>query len=226
MRARFGRQMRARFGRQAWQSQALCTLGFGVGGWVGRRGGAAPVCCVLCVERCCCRVAVVAAAWHRWARHRSRSNRRGRLAPGSSHRRARERESFMRVHWVAVPEALRARRVNRARQKKTRPGTTAAGDSPAAAGSSGRKATASRRARRQPPAQPLGSAAVSRPFPSWNRSILAEIYLCHACSNHDIEDGHGRAGARAGGAPAMAAPPPRWTCRTPGELRSQVLEVD
>jgi hypothetical protein len=23
---------------------------------------------------------------------------------------------------------------------------------------------------------------VSRPFPSWNRSILTEIYLCHACS--------------------------------------------
>ena len=22
---------------------------------------------------------------------------------------------------------------------------------------------------------------VSRPFPSWNRSILTEIYLCHAC---------------------------------------------
>eukprot|EP01047_Picozoa_sp_COSAG01_P003484 COSAG01_NODE_104_length_26171_cov_96.617612_10_plen_163_part_00 len=24
--------------------------------------------------------------------------------------------------------------------------------------------------------------AVSRPFPSWNRSILIEIYLCHTCS--------------------------------------------
>eukprot|EP01047_Picozoa_sp_COSAG01_P006727 COSAG01_NODE_247_length_20443_cov_52.339543_7_plen_200_part_00 len=24
--------------------------------------------------------------------------------------------------------------------------------------------------------------SVSRPFPSWSRSILAEIYLCHACS--------------------------------------------
>jgi hypothetical protein len=26
------------------------------------------------------------------------------------------------------------------------------------------------------------AAAVSRPFPSWNRSILTDIYLCHACS--------------------------------------------
>jgi hypothetical protein len=25
-------------------------------------------------------------------------------------------------------------------------------------------------------------ADVSRPFPSWNRFILTEIYLCHACS--------------------------------------------
>jgi hypothetical protein len=27
---------------------------------------------------------------------------------------------------------------------------------------------------------------VSRPFPSWNRSILTEIYLCHACSGQEI----------------------------------------
>jgi hypothetical protein len=27
---------------------------------------------------------------------------------------------------------------------------------------------------------------VSRPFPSWNRSILTEIYLCHACSCQEI----------------------------------------
>jgi hypothetical protein len=27
---------------------------------------------------------------------------------------------------------------------------------------------------------------VSRPFPSWNRSILTEIYLCHACSRQEI----------------------------------------
>jgi hypothetical protein len=29
---------------------------------------------------------------------------------------------------------------------------------------------------------------VSGPFPSWNRSILTEIYLCHACSDHEFED--------------------------------------
>eukprot|EP01047_Picozoa_sp_COSAG01_P032831 COSAG01_NODE_2388_length_7779_cov_127.916384_13_plen_183_part_00 len=28
--------------------------------------------------------------------------------------------------------------------------------------------------------------AVSRPFPSWNRSILTEIFLCHACSCQEI----------------------------------------
>jgi hypothetical protein len=44
-----------------------------------------------------------------------------------------------------------------------------------------------------------GSAAtqrVSRAFPSWNRSILTEIYLRHACSDHEIEDGHARTGAK------------------------------
>jgi hypothetical protein len=35
---------------------------------------------------------------------------------------------------------------------------------------------------------------VSRAFSSWNRSISTEIYLCHACSDHEIEDGNGRAG--------------------------------
>eukprot|EP01047_Picozoa_sp_COSAG01_P077177 COSAG01_NODE_13806_length_1532_cov_5.242149_1_plen_365_part_00 len=38
---------------------------------------------------------------------------------------------------------------------------------------------------------------VSWPFPSWNRSILTEIYLCHTCSYHEIEDGNGRAGRAA-----------------------------
>jgi hypothetical protein len=34
-------------------------------------------------------------------------------------------------------------------------------------------------------------AAVSRAFPSWDRSILTEIYLCHACSyHHEVEDGN------------------------------------
>eukprot|EP01047_Picozoa_sp_COSAG01_P009519 COSAG01_NODE_392_length_17668_cov_5.382264_4_plen_95_part_00 len=30
--------------------------------------------------------------------------------------------------------------------------------------------------------------------PSWNRCILTEIYLCHACSDHEIEDGNARTG--------------------------------
>jgi hypothetical protein len=29
-------------------------------------------------------------------------------------------------------------------------------------------------------------ATVSRPFPSWNRFILTEIYLCHACYCQEI----------------------------------------
>jgi hypothetical protein len=51
---------------------------------------------------------------------------------------------------------------------------------------------------------------VSRAFPAWNRSILTEIYLCHACSCHDrnIEVGNGRAGR----------PPPRRLGR-PGTTR-------
>eukprot|EP01047_Picozoa_sp_COSAG01_P014510 COSAG01_NODE_708_length_14125_cov_3.872745_10_plen_78_part_00 len=39
------------------------------------------------------------------------------------------------------------------------------------------------------PAGAMASGAqqkVSRPFSSWMRSILAEIYLCHACSAHEI----------------------------------------
>jgi hypothetical protein len=32
----------------------------------------------------------------------------------------------------------------------------------------------------------LDLSSVSRPFPSWNRFILAEIYLGHACSGHEI----------------------------------------
>jgi hypothetical protein len=37
---------------------------------------------------------------------------------------------------------------------------------------------------------------VSGPFPSWNRSVLTEIDLCHACSYHEIEDGNGAGRAR------------------------------
>eukprot|EP01047_Picozoa_sp_COSAG01_P077440 COSAG01_NODE_13951_length_1515_cov_1.260593_1_plen_148_part_10 len=34
--------------------------------------------------------------------------------------------------------------------------------------------------------RPRLARAVSRPFPSWNRSILAGIYLCHACSCQEM----------------------------------------
>jgi hypothetical protein len=40
---------------------------------------------------------------------------------------------------------------------------------------------------------------VSAPFPSWNRSISTEIYLCHACSYHEIEGRNGTPG----GIPAL-----------------------
>jgi hypothetical protein len=43
-------------------------------------------------------------------------------------------------------------------------------------------------------AQNIAGDFVSRAFPSWNRSILTEIYLCHACSYHEIEGGNTRAG--------------------------------
>jgi hypothetical protein len=33
-------------------------------------------------------------------------------------------------------------------------------------------------------ASPGDHPDVSRAFPSWNRSMLTEIYLCHACSYH------------------------------------------
>eukprot|EP01047_Picozoa_sp_COSAG01_P068908 COSAG01_NODE_10069_length_2256_cov_39.334261_2_plen_266_part_00 len=65
---------------------------------------------------------------------------------------------------------------------------------------------------------PFSSGArncVSRAFLSWERSIVTEIHLCHACSDHGVEGGNGRAGGhepRAGrdlhgaGDPAAALP--------------------
>jgi hypothetical protein len=41
---------------------------------------------------------------------------------------------------------------------------------------------------------PARRRRVSRAFPSWKRSLLTEIYLCHACSDHEIEDGNAWAG--------------------------------
>jgi hypothetical protein len=50
--------------------------------------------------------------------------------------------------------------------------------------------------RRRRRAQPRGRRrrTASAPCPSWNRSILTEIYLCHACSYQEIEDGNGAPG--------------------------------
>jgi hypothetical protein len=50
-----------------------------------------------------------------------------------------------------------------------------------------------------------GAQPVSRAFSSWNRSILTEIYPCHACSDHEFEDGN----ARAGTGPSATGSPPR-----------------
>jgi hypothetical protein len=61
---------------------------------------------------------------------------------------------------------------------------------------------------------------VSRAFPSCPRSILAEMYLWHACSCHEIEDGNSRTGWCAlsltkyycprGLTPLATRPPARW----------------
>jgi hypothetical protein len=66
-----------------------------------------------------------------------------------------------------------------------------------------RAAAAHRAETRQPRAAP----EVIRAFPSWKRSILTEIYLCDACSYHEIEDGNTRAGA-GGHARALSRPAP------------------
>jgi hypothetical protein len=44
----------------------------------------------------------------------------------------------------------------------------------------------------QPSPQQLAQQVerVRRAFPSWNRSMLTETYLCHACSHHEIENGN------------------------------------
>jgi serine/threonine protein kinase len=55
--------------------------------------------------------------------------------------------------------------------------------------------------------QILGWLSVSRAFPSWNRSILTEIHICHACSYLDIKDGNARTGPRNGSElPAVGTP--------------------
>jgi hypothetical protein len=64
-------------------------------------------------------------------------------------------------------------------------------------------------------------ARASAPFPSWSRSILPEIYLCHACSYHEIEDGNGAPGTPGAGrrAAAVSALPPRAARARPDAAR-------
>ena len=50
-----------------------------------------------------------------------------------------------------------------------------------------------------------GVEAVSRPFPSWNRSISTEIYLCHACSCQEIL--RVETAGQGGGAPPLGGRP-------------------
>jgi hypothetical protein len=48
---------------------------------------------------------------------------------------------------------------------------------------------------------------VRRAFPSWKRSILTEIHLCHACSYQEIEDGgKSRSGRRSRRSPTPGRP--------------------
>jgi hypothetical protein len=78
------------------------------------------------------------------------------------------------------------------------PMAAARGSQPPGAGQRGKR-------RMSVSAEIQGRRTVSRPFPSWSRSILTEIYLCHACSYHEIEDGNGRAGGVRGGGVRVGA---------------------
>jgi hypothetical protein len=59
----------------------------------------------------------------------------------------------------------------------------------------------------------------SAPFPSWNRSILTEIYLCHACSGHESEGGNGAPGAGGWRRRLGRHLPLVWACRRAHVLR-------
>jgi 23S rRNA pseudouridine2605 synthase len=86
-------------------------------------------------------------------------------------------ESFLRAYWVAVPQALRARRVNRhpLRRRPPRPSRLRARPLRLR----GRPAHLLPANDRLPAAPDAASSpAVSRASPSWNRSFLTEIYLC------------------------------------------------
>eukprot|EP01047_Picozoa_sp_COSAG01_P054204 COSAG01_NODE_5894_length_3965_cov_2.764615_6_plen_122_part_00 len=57
-----------------------------------------------------------------------------------------------------------------------------------------------------------------RAFPSWNRSMLTEIYLCHACSYHEIEDGSGAPGDPSDPSANQTNPPGQ---RCPGQSETE-----
>jgi hypothetical protein len=79
---------------------------------------------------------------------------------------------------------------------------------------------------------------VSRPFPSWNRSILTEIYLCHACSCQEMlrTETAGRRGGEGTGADDLSAvrrlrrfasgeEPPSWARSFDGQALLQQMRV-
>jgi hypothetical protein len=105
------------------------------------------------------------------------------------------------IYIVSAPAALRGlstplRSTACAARRSTR--TAAATAAAALAGRTGFLAARPRAPgwRPRPGSRPLRSAPTpaSRAFPPWNRSILAEIDLCHTCSYQEIEDGHARTG--------------------------------
>eukprot|EP01047_Picozoa_sp_COSAG01_P021337 COSAG01_NODE_1235_length_11106_cov_3.058962_10_plen_496_part_00 len=89
-----------------------------------------------------------------------------------------------------------------------------AGGMPSWANSHGNLLTVRRECPRSRPEAALDrwSLVVSRPFPSWNRFILTEIYLCHACSCQAILRTE-----TAGQAPA-ASTPAAWLLVVRGPL--------
>jgi hypothetical protein len=69
--------------------------------------------------------------------------------------------------------------------------------------------------------QPRLRPRVSRAFPSWDRSILTDIYLFHARSCHAIEDGNARTGpstAATGAAPLRCHCAPASSPRAPAAM--------
>jgi hypothetical protein len=87
-----------------------------------------------------------------------------------------------------------------AERERTDADSQSPGDGEAAAAAAAATAAAVAEAARhaRPPSASTGlraSSSVSRACPSWDRSIVTEIYLCHACSCQETEDGNARAGS-------------------------------